>query len=83
MIQLLDDGRRICSRHWDEAFGSLKPLMNWIAGECDFCAKAAASALGRKGGSVRSAAKSAAAKANNAARKLNGKPEGGRPRKIK
>lgn len=40
-----------------------------------------ASEMGRKGGSVRSAAKSEAAKSRNAKRKAEGKPEGGRPRK--
>jgi len=43
----------------------------------------AAAALGRKGGSVSSQAKSEAAKARNAKRKAEGKPEGGRPRKEK
>jgi len=41
----------------------------------------AAATLGRKGGSVKSPAKSEAAKARNAKRKAEGKPEGGRPRK--
>lgn len=41
---------------------------------------AAAAALGRKGGSVKSSAKSEAAKARNAARKAEGKPQGGRPK---
>jgi len=40
-----------------------------------------AAALGRMGGSVKSPAKSEAAKARNAKRKAEGKPEGGRPRK--
>lgn len=41
----------------------------------------AAATLGRKGGSVSSPAKSEAAKARNAARKAQGKPEGSRPKK--
>lgn len=41
----------------------------------------AAATLGRKGGSVKSPAKSEAAKARNAKRKAEGKPEGGRPKK--
>jgi len=44
---------------------------------------AAATTLGRKGGSVKSPAKSEAAKARNAARKAEGKPEGGRPPKAR
>lgn len=43
----------------------------------------AASVLGRKGGSVKSPAKSAAAVARNARRKAGGKPEGGRPKAAK
>ena len=39
-----------------------------------------AEAMGRKGGSVKSPAKSRAAKARNAKRKAEGKPEGGRPK---
>ena len=42
----------------------------------------AARALGRVGGSVKSAAKSEAARARNARRKAEGKPQGGRPRKA-
>ncbi len=40
-----------------------------------------AATLGRKGGSVKSPAKSEAATARNAKRKAEGKPEGGRPKK--
>lgn len=43
----------------------------------------AARVLGRMGGLVKSAAKSEAAKARNARRKEEGKPQGGRPRKAK
>jgi len=41
-----------------------------------------AATLGRKGGSVKSLAKSDAATARNAKRKAEGKPEGGRPKKV-
>lgn len=55
------------------------------SGDCFRCGQhikaQAAAALGRKGGSVKSPAKSEAAKARNAKRKTEGKPEGGRPKK--
>jgi len=56
------------------------------SGDCFRCGQhikaRSAVILGRKGGSVKSPAKSDAAKARNAKRKAEGKPEGGRPRKI-
>ncbi len=45
-------------------------------------AASAARVLGSLGGSVKSAAKAEAARARNAKRKAEGKPEGGRPRKA-
>lgn len=61
----------------------LSALMSdcWVVEVEEDPAKLAASILGRKGGQVRSSAKSAAAVVRNAKRKAEGKPEGGRPKK--
>ena len=65
----------------DEALNYLEIADNERAGWLDYMAtRYAAATLGRKGGSVKSPAKSRAAKARNAKRKAEGKPEGGRPK---
>jgi len=66
----------------DEALDYLEIADNERAGWRDYMAtRYAAATLGRKGGSVKSPAKSESAKARNTKRKAEGKPEGGRPRK--
>jgi len=59
-----------------------KPYTNLVANMDAQMAAIGAAALGRRGGAVKSAAKSQAASARNARRKAAGKPEGGRPRNI-
>lgn len=79
------DGKTVDGKHYHlvDFFDThrITPISGGIGYERDV--SQAAAILGRKGGSVRSPAKSAAAIARNAKRKAEGKPEGGRPKKAR